>query len=181
MPRKQKSRKLSSDKQVPVEEQRSLVDLPELVLSAIAKHGFGISETRLWWSRRHKGHPMLAVSRSLRDTVLASLTKIRLDLQPELDSCCQPEGRLLHRACCQAAPGIHLELAVGNNQHALPQLLQPALDVGGWHNVHHLEVSCMATCATELLATCIMNPWLTALPYDALLYHCRLRCREQSF
>jgi hypothetical protein len=134
---KSKARKLSSDTQVLVEE-RSLVDLPDLVLSAIAKHGFGSED------EPQTGHPLLAVARSLRDAVLGSLTKIRLDLQPQLDSRCQPEGRLLHRACCQAAPGLDVELDLGNNQHALSTLLQPALDIGGWHNVHGFTVSCMS-------------------------------------
>jgi hypothetical protein len=140
MPPEWKARKLSSDTRAPLEEQRSLVDLPDLVLSAIAKHGFDSSPQRWLWAARQTGHPMLAVARSLRDAVLASLAKIRLDLRPQRDSCCQPEARLLHRACCQAAPGLQVELDLGNNQHALPQLLQPALDAGGWHNVHRLKV-----------------------------------------
>jgi hypothetical protein len=141
---RRKARKLNSHEHAPVEEQRSLVDLPELVLSAVAKHGFDSSNTAqpVWWYQRRKGHPMLAVARSLRDAVLSNLTKIRLDLQPQLlDSCCQPEARLLHRACCHAAPGLQVELDLGNNQHALLQLLQPALGVGGWQNVHRFTVS----------------------------------------
>jgi hypothetical protein len=122
---------------MPLPEQCSLLDLPESVLSAIAKHGFS----------KRAGHPLLAVARSLRDAVLVSLSKIKLDLayaQSPEGHHYGAQGRLLHRACCKAPPGLNVELNLWGKQDALPQLLQPALKCGGWHNVHRLKVSCVA-------------------------------------
>jgi hypothetical protein len=137
MPPRLQAGRPDTDEQPPVQEQCSLLDLPESVLSAIAKHGLN----------NLAGQSMLPVARGLRDAVLGNLTKIKLDLQSRLseeDPRCQSEGSLLHRACCKAPPGLAVELDLTKQHGALPQLLQPALAAGGWHNVHMLKVSCVA-------------------------------------
>jgi hypothetical protein len=116
-----------------------LLDLPESVLNAIAQRTL---------NRHAKGHPMLAVATAARDVVLRGLTKIKLDLpskpqQPADVSYYQPTARLLHRACRQAPAGLHVGLTLREQVDALPALLQPGLDSGGWHNVSKLEVRTM--------------------------------------
>jgi hypothetical protein len=113
-------------------QRRSLLELPGETLAQIAKHS----------SPKAKG-PLLRVSAGLRNAVLCSLSRIHLDLgkqQPD-DSNYQSLTRLLGRACCNAASGLVVKLAMDKHCHvALPVLLTPALEVQGWHNVHRLEV-----------------------------------------
>jgi hypothetical protein len=115
-----------------------LLDLPESVLNAIAQHT----------SNRHaKCHPMLALATATRDVVLRNLKRIRLNLakqQPQPASTSHHSlARLLNRACREAAPGLDVELNMKDQVDALPEVLQPGLDSGGWHNVSKLEVRTM--------------------------------------
>jgi hypothetical protein len=119
-----------------------LLELPEAILTTIAQH---ISLSAIsCGDERARGHPMLAVATTTRDAVLRGLRRIRLDLPEEqqqpANHSYQPTARLLHRACCEAGHGLHMELRLGGQEHALPELLHPALDFGGWNNVCELEV-----------------------------------------
>jgi hypothetical protein len=49
-------------------------------------------------------------------------------------------ARLLHRACCQARPGLKLRLYLDSFVGSLPQLLKPGRNCGGWSNVRMLYV-----------------------------------------
>jgi hypothetical protein len=117
----------------------SMLDLPATVLNAIAREAL---------RKGANGHPMLAVAKACRDVVLESLSKITLDLSSQSEGAShQPLARLLNRACCGAAPGLHVKLGLGEHGDvALPLLLQPGLDCAGWHNVHKLEVRYKASC-----------------------------------
>jgi hypothetical protein len=127
-----------------VEAQISLLDvLPESVLAVIAK----FSSPGRW--AYPKGHPMVAVATSFRDAVFRSLSRLELDLrrsaeQKTVRPAVRPNHRavaqLLHRACCEAASGLKVELGLDTKHEALPILLQPALGSGGWRKVHKLEV-----------------------------------------
>jgi hypothetical protein len=61
---------------------------------------------------------------------------------------------LLHRACCQAPPGLQLKLNLWKHSDSLPHLLQPGIDCGGWRNVTKLEVGHQQG-DTELWATLV--------------------------
>jgi hypothetical protein len=97
-----------------------------------------IARDRRLWSTYSNDHPMLGVSRAFRDAVLSSLTGVTLEL--EEDSSLLPLARLLHRICSQAPPGLDLTLDLPSQGHALPMLLQPGLQCGGWANVTALQV-----------------------------------------
>jgi hypothetical protein len=88
--------------------------------------------------RTQYGHPMLGVSRGCRDVVLSGFKKAKLELKK--NTSLQPSARLLHRICCQAPQGLELELDLSWQDDALPSLVQPGLQIGGWPNVHALKV-----------------------------------------
>jgi hypothetical protein len=81
---------------------------------------------------------MLGIARGCRDAVLSSLKRVELELDE--DSSNQPLARLLHRVCSQAPPGLDLTLALAKQSDALPLLLQPGLQSGGWAHVTALKV-----------------------------------------
>jgi hypothetical protein len=107
-----------------------LLNLPEAVLALIAEQLLSSQQ----------GQAMLPVSRVARDTVLRSLTKIKLNSISKQSSA----ARLLSRACSEASPGVDVELVLGHqedDQDALHRLLQGAFDsAAGWHKVHKLRV-----------------------------------------
>jgi hypothetical protein len=118
-----------------------LLQLPELQLTLIAKQISSSSKS---------GHPMLAVSRGSRDAVLRGLAKIKLTTH-EAEQNQEPSARLLHRACCEAPPGlgVELDLTPDTPYRLLATLFQPALgSPGGWRHVHKLKVS------TNVLPAC---------------------------
>jgi hypothetical protein len=86
------------------------------------------------------GHPMLGVPRAFRDALLSSLAAVTLELEYHSNLPTAPFARLLHRACSQAPPGLDVKLDLSERGHALPMLLQPGLQCGGWANVTALEV-----------------------------------------
>jgi hypothetical protein len=111
--------------------------LPIEFLPVIASHCFS-----------DRGHRMLGVSRAFRDAVFSILKTVTLELVEE-DPNMQPLARWLHRICCQASPGLRLALALGKQSDALPLLLQPGLQSGGWPNVTALTVR-----ATKTVVAC---------------------------
>jgi hypothetical protein len=52
------------------------------------------------------------------------------------------DARLLHRACCEASPGLDIDLTLPFRKEPgmLTVLLQPGINSGGWHKVHKLQV-----------------------------------------
>jgi hypothetical protein len=115
----------------------SFASLPEPVVAQIAQ----LSKQPRW----ERGHPLLRVSRSCRDAVLSSLTAVKLFTSPVSSPASKAFSpglcaRLLHRACCQARPGLKLRLHLEKNCDSLPHLLQPGVECGGWRSVHKLEV-----------------------------------------
>jgi hypothetical protein len=84
------------------------------------------------------GHRMLGVCRACRQAVLSCLKNAKLGLDE--DSSIQPLARLLHRICSQASPGLGVELDLVEQHRALPLLIQPGLQCGGWSNVTALKV-----------------------------------------
>jgi hypothetical protein len=108
-----------------------LLELPDSILTSIA--------TALLDDAN--GHPLLAVSRSTRDAVLRASSQVTLDVTEKPESTdYRPLGRLLQRACTEAAPGLTVVLNLEDG-HGLPTLLQPALDSSnGFRHVHRLEV-----------------------------------------
>jgi hypothetical protein len=110
-----------------------LTDLPAPILSEIAKQTIP-----------RRPYPLLKVNRALRDAVLSGLGKISLvGLQGQQSAAFdyQPLARLLNRACSLVAPrSLDVQLTLGDHREALPALLQPALDTGGWKNVCKLQV-----------------------------------------
>jgi hypothetical protein len=128
----------TSDHPVTAATSTSLLTLPDAALAQISQH-----------SRRiNQGHPLLAASSICRDIVLNSIRSITLlGFQPfsmpdkslaTLDPA--PWARLLHRACCQATPGLSVKLNMSSIHGSLPELLQPGIHRGGWSKVHSLEV-----------------------------------------
>jgi hypothetical protein len=109
----------------------SFASLPEAVVAHIAL---------LSKPPRSPGHPLLQVSRSCRDAVLSSCTSLTLHTAPVTQQASEACARLLHRACCQARPGLQLKLDLEGNSDALPHFLKPGLDCGGWRNVRKLIV-----------------------------------------
>jgi hypothetical protein len=112
----------------------SFASLPEAVVARVAQ-----------LSKQSRCHPFLRVSRSCRDAALSSCTTIRLcpsELGQQASEAVSlaPSARLLHRACCQAAPGLKLRLYLQGHRDSLPYLLQPGLEYGGWRNVRKLVV-----------------------------------------
>jgi hypothetical protein len=109
----------------------SFASLPEPVVAHIAH-----------LSKQRPGPPLMGVSSSCRDAVLSSLTSVRLHPLPASEAPFSPgpHARLLHRACCQARPGLQVELILWRHCGSLPQLLQPGIEYGGWRNVHKLKV-----------------------------------------
>ncbi len=104
------------------------------------------------------GLRLLALSRRGRDVVLERARAVQLNfLMPAafwLPSD-EPAARLLDRACRAAAPGLQVEINIGNphtghgfshNQthrlqsSLLSALLQRGRDAGGWGNVHVLSL-----------------------------------------
>jgi hypothetical protein len=143
-----------------------LLTLPDAALAQISQYSVAQLET---WQGPQRGHPLLPVSRGCRDIALGSIHHITLDpfgfqgfcmsggsppapwaqLDPsqivlfdEPFEACDPApwARLLHRACCQATPGLTVKLHLSEVSHRLPDLLQPGIDCGGWSKVHSLEV-----------------------------------------
>jgi hypothetical protein len=118
----------------------SFRSLPEPVVAHIAQ----LSKQPRW----ERGHPLMRVTRSCRDAVPSSLTAVKLFTSPVSQPAASeafrpgPCARLLHRACCQARPGLQLRLHLEENSGSLPHLLQPGVECGGWRNVHKLEVGC---------------------------------------
>jgi hypothetical protein len=110
----------------------SLLTLPDAVVAQIAQ-----------CSKQQSGHPFLRLSRGCRDAVLHSCSTIRLTVSSD-STVLAATARLLHRACTSAAPGVCLRLDLTTQSHALPQLLQPGIEAGGWANVHKLEVSAVS-------------------------------------
>jgi hypothetical protein len=55
-----------------------------------------------------------------------------------------PDARLLHRACCQASPGLHVSLKTPYkcepDLYIPADLLQLGVESGGWTKVQHLTV-----------------------------------------
>jgi hypothetical protein len=126
MPPKTKQRR--NDSATAHQEQNLLHQLPEAVLTLITKQ---LTSSGL-------GDAMLAVSRAARDAILRSLSQISL-------LCLKDQGsaaRLLNRACCEASPGLDVELHLKDQENdALLTLLQAAFDsAAGWHKVHKLRV-----------------------------------------
>jgi hypothetical protein len=116
----------------------SFASLPDAVLAHIAH----LSKSTASY---HRGHALLRISMSCRDAVLSSLTAVKLRttrvLPPASEAFSREAcARLLHRACCQARPGLQLKLDLEGDPDSLPHLLQPGVDCGGWRNVHKLEV-----------------------------------------
>jgi hypothetical protein len=121
-----------------------LLTLPETALAQIYQCSFRNHE------HRERGHPLLPVSSGCRDMVLSIIRRIALDpsspvsvskLRKPLEACDPaPWARLLHRACCQATPGLTVQLCLTCIRDSLPELLQPGIDCGGWSKVHSLEV-----------------------------------------
>jgi hypothetical protein len=117
-----------------------LLELPESALTLIARQVL-VQGADGYLS-------MLAVSRSARDAVLRAIDRITLDLRPDhfglRKTKSSPDygslGRLLQRACTEAAPGLSVVLKLEDG-HGLPTLLQPALNTSnGFSRVHTLEV-----------------------------------------
>jgi hypothetical protein len=129
------------DESAPEHQQQNLLQLPEAVLTLIAKQ---LTSSGL-------GHPMLAVSRAARDAVFRSLTKLSLICLGNQGSA----ARLLNRACCEASPGLDVELHLKDQENdALLTLLQAAFDsAAGWHKVHKLRVrTFIPACSTYAVA-----------------------------
>jgi hypothetical protein len=114
---------------------RTFVDLPGPVLAQIARLG----------KNGYYRYPLFTLSRGCRDAYLTNAGRISLDLagasvEPAEQSC-QPQARLLDRACRQAPPGLHLSVRLGQaHSQALLHLLQPVISNGGYSAVHELEV-----------------------------------------
>jgi hypothetical protein len=113
-------------------EQDSLTELPnevlDLVANQIRKDGAAVK-------------PLLAASRGGRNSVLRTSSKITLSLGKEAEKGDQqPLARLLHRACCTAAPGLSVNLNLGSYGSLIHQLLNPGIEAGGWNSVHNLKV-----------------------------------------
>jgi hypothetical protein len=115
----------------------SFASLPEAVVAHIAH--FSKSKPG------YRGHPLLSVSRSCRDAALSSCATVALHTAPATQQASKVCARFLHRACCQASPGLQLRLYLHGQSDtvndSLPQLLQPGLSSGGWRNVRKLVVS----------------------------------------
>jgi hypothetical protein len=121
----------------------SLLSLPAPVLTHIAEscwrsYSGGVAAIH--------GHPLLGVSQACRDAVLHATKTIRLvpDFRQAGPSAAQKSAaaRLLHRACCEAAPGLKVVLDTDFfPADMLSVLLQPGLRNGGWTKVHSLKVS----------------------------------------
>jgi hypothetical protein len=134
--------------------------LPDTALTQISQHSI---TQRKFWQGPHSSHPLLAASRGCRDMVLSSIHSISLDpfscLQPSKPA--QPDepphtsdsapfdpflhdpalwARLLNRACCQANPGLSVQLHLFGIDDCFTELLQPGIDCGGWSKVHSLKV-----------------------------------------
>jgi hypothetical protein len=115
----------------------SLDSLPASVLHLIAKIS---NPTRSQDLQKRPRPPLLAVARCGRDAVLGSLQKVVLCHNTPAQTSCTPGpvARLLHRACTQAPVGLALDLRVNKD---FPELLENALQCGGWYRVHSLTVS----------------------------------------
>jgi hypothetical protein len=118
----------------------SLLALPDTALTQISQ--YSITRRGVWQEKR--GHPLLPASRGCRDMVLSSIRSITLDPVPDTSLKAYdpaPWARLLNRACCQATPGLSVNLRLWYSSYCLPELLQPGIDCGGWSKVRSLEVS----------------------------------------
>jgi hypothetical protein len=111
------------------QQQFRMDELPELVLAVLAKHSL---------IKGAKGHPMLSLARGPRDAVLQGLSKLQLDLQPDLNL--QPLARLLNRACRQAVSNLELTLNLNGQHGFLPILLQTPAEDAGWRALRQLRV-----------------------------------------
>jgi hypothetical protein len=102
----------------------------------------------------HLGHPLLLVSKGWRAAVFQSLRRVELLIPPDWpdweragrDSSVTTTAscvKTLKAVCSQAPPGLHVGLSLHSWSNALPTLLQPGIDAGGWSKVHSLTVSCV--------------------------------------
>jgi hypothetical protein len=139
-----KSHKASSESTANDADDSALPFLPASVLSHIARFGL-----RSYRARDHyhwqAGHPLLGVSKACRDAVLHATKTISLldNRSPSGPSAAQmfAAARLLHRACCEASPGLKVSLSMKSwGPYTLLLLLQPGISSGGWTKVHTLKV-----------------------------------------
>jgi hypothetical protein len=107
-----------------------LLSLPAPVLARIAEFGL-----------RSYGHALLGVSRACRDAVLQAIKTWSLGAPRDASAAqMSPHARLLHRACCEASPGLEVRLYLIEVADSLSVLLQPGISSGGWSKVHTLHV-----------------------------------------
>jgi hypothetical protein len=116
-----------------------LLSLPAPVLATIAE--FGLRR----WRRGQPGHSLLGVSQACRDAVLHATTSISMlgGHPSSAPSAAQTsaDARLLHRACCEASPGLEVSLHMrGWDPDTLSVLLQPGASSRGWTKVQNLRV-----------------------------------------
>jgi hypothetical protein len=140
-----------------------LLSLPDIALARVSQYSITQREV---WPGPHSSHPLLSASREFRDMALRSIHSITLDASrsdsesellsvlDELPEACDPApwARLLHRACCQAAPGLTVKLHLARIHDRLRPLLQPGIDCGGWSKVHSLEVRAIHVETSESLS-----------------------------
>jgi hypothetical protein len=120
-----------------IEDTFPLVSLPAPVLARIAELSLRSVDERV--SHEGYGHPLLRVSQACRDAVLHATKTISL---PKGHSqATAADARLLHRACCEASPGLEVSLSMTfRDPVTLCVLLQPGIISGGWTKVHTLGV-----------------------------------------
>jgi hypothetical protein len=91
------------------------------------------------------GHPLLGVSQACRDAVLHATKTISLSLQHTQAGASAAQkvadAQLLHRACCEASPGLEVSLDMRSwEPDTLSVLLQPGIRSRSWTKVHNLKV-----------------------------------------
>jgi hypothetical protein len=121
-----------------------LLSLPAPVLSHIALFGLRRYSKKEYYHWQ-VGHPLLRVSRACRDAVLHATEAISLidGRSSSAPSAAQKsaDARLLHRACCEASPGLGVSLDMKCwGPDTLSVLLQPGISSGGWTKVQNLRV-----------------------------------------
>jgi hypothetical protein len=126
-----------------------LLSLPSPVLARIAELGLK--------SYSYRGHPLLGVSQACRDAVLHATKTISFvpECTPTRASPAEKsaDAGLLHRACCEASPGLEVRLDVSDpDSDMLSVLLQPGITSGGWTKVHALRVR--PACLPTLVSLC---------------------------
>jgi hypothetical protein len=117
-----------------------LLSLPAHVLTQIAE--FGLQSNKKRGDEDVHRHPLLGVSQACRDAVFHATKTITSSHRQGADTAQKSaDARLLHRACCEASPGLEVSLSVPSWwPDMLSALLRPAICSGGWTKVHALKV-----------------------------------------